>query len=161
VGGRGDGTFMVVGMIYSWRTSKWCSTDIYNSGTPKRHAPHICLPPFPEDGPTYIHCTCNCGAPQLSSICVAHPKSMHHRYGGLTPQALVLAGAHLSVAHSFLGAPRIRRYLWSIYLGAPRLLICEAPKRSAPQIMGSWIRFFLVVFTLVENRAFVWSFPDL
>jgi hypothetical protein len=136
---------MVVGTIYPWRTSKWCSTDIYNSGAPKRHAPRICLPPFPEDRPTYIRGACNCGAPLLSSICVAHPKSMRYGYGGLTPQALMLAGAHLSVAHSLLGAPRIRRYLWSIYLGAPRLLICGAPKRGAPQIMGPWIRVFLVV----------------
>jgi hypothetical protein len=93
----GDVTFTVVGTIYPWRTSKWCSTDIYNSGAPKRHAPRICLPPFPEDGPTYISGACICGAPLLSSICVAHPKSMRHRYGGLTPQALVLDGAHLSV----------------------------------------------------------------
>jgi hypothetical protein len=110
----GDGTFMLVGTIYPWCTSKWCSTDIYNSGAPKRHAPRICLPPFPEGGPTNIHGACICGAPRLSSLCMAHPKSMHHGYGGLTPQALVLSGAHLSVAHPFHGAPRIRRYLWSI-----------------------------------------------
>jgi hypothetical protein len=88
-------------------------------------------------------------------ICVAHPKSMRHGYGGLTPQALVLAGAHLCVAHPFFGAPYIRRYLWSIYLGAPRLLICGAPKRSAPQIMGPWIRVFLVVIATIYTAGAV------
>jgi hypothetical protein len=92
------------------------------------------------------------GAPLLSSICVAHPISMRHGYGGLTPQALVLAGAHLCVAHPFFGAPRIRRYLSSIYLGAPRLLIYGAPKHSVPQIMGPWIRVFLVVFLRGRGR---------
>jgi hypothetical protein len=144
---------MVVGTIYPWRTSKWCSTDIYNSGAPKRHAPRICLPPFLEDGPTYIRGACIHCAPLLSSICVVHPKSMRHGYGGLTPQALVFGGAHLSVAHPLLGAPRIRRYRWSIYLGAPQLLICGAPKRSNPQIMGPWIRVFLVVPSTSGQRG--------
>jgi hypothetical protein len=147
----GDGTFMVVGTTYPWRTSIWCSTNIYISGAPRGHAPRICLPPFLEDGPTYIRGTCISGAPLLSSICVAHPKSMRHGYGGLTPQALVLAGAHLCVAHPFFGAPHIRRYLWSIYLGAPWLLICGAPKHSAPQIMGPWIRVFLVVLPTLNK----------
>jgi hypothetical protein len=136
---------MVVCTTYPWRTSIRCSTDIYISGAPRGNAPKICLPPFLEDGPTYIRGAWISGTPLLSSICVAHPESMRHGYGGLTPQALVLAGAHLSVAHSFFGAPRIMRYLWSIYLRAPRLLICGAPKRSAPQIMSPWIRVFLVV----------------
>ena len=128
----GDGTFMVVGTTYPWRTSKWCSTDIYTRGAPLSGAPRICLPPFPEGGPTHIHGACICGAPRVSTLCVAHPQCMRHGYGGLTPQALVLVGAHICVAHPFFGAPRIRRYLCNIYLDAPRLLICGVPKRSAP-----------------------------
>jgi hypothetical protein len=81
----GDGTFMVVGMTYPWRTSKWCSTDIYNSGTPRRHAPRICLPPFPEGGPTYIHGACICGAPRLSSLCVAPQIHAPRIWGPNTP----------------------------------------------------------------------------
>jgi hypothetical protein len=133
----GDGTFMVIGTTYPWCTSIWCSTNIYISGAPRGHAPQICLPPFPEDG-----------APLISSICVAHPKFMRHGCGGLTPQALVLVWAHICVAHPFFDTPRIRRYLWSIYLGVPRLLICGVSKRSAPQIIGPWIRVFLVVTEL-------------
>jgi hypothetical protein len=89
VGGRGDGTFMVVGTTYLWRTSIWCSINIYISGAPSGHAPQICLPPFPKDGPTYIRGAWVSGAPLISSICVAHPKFMRHECGGLKPQALV------------------------------------------------------------------------
>ena len=81
---------------------------IYIRGAPQSGAPRICLPPFPEGGPTHIRATCICGAPRLSTLCVAHPQCMRHGYGGLTPQALVLGGAHLSMAHAFHGAPRVR-----------------------------------------------------
>jgi hypothetical protein len=128
----GDGTFMVVGTTYSWRTSLWCFTNIYISGAPRGHAPRICLPPFPEDGPTYIRGAWIRGASLISAICVAHPKFMRHGCGGLTPQALVLVGAHICVAHQLFGVPRISWYLWFILHGAPRLLIRGAPKCSAP-----------------------------
>jgi hypothetical protein len=109
-----------------------CSTKLYISGTPNCRAPRICLPPFPEDGPTYIRGARICGAPLISAICVAHSQFVHHRCGGLTPPALVLVGAHICVAHHLFGAPRIRWYLWRILHGAPRLLIRGAPKCSAP-----------------------------
>jgi hypothetical protein len=129
----GDGTFMVVGTTaYPWRISVWCATDIYISGAPKGRAPRICLPPFPEDGPTYIRGAWNCGAPLISAICVAHSHFVRHGCGGLTPPAMVLVGAHICVAHLLFGAPHIRWYLWRILYGAPRLLIRGAPKHSAP-----------------------------
>jgi hypothetical protein len=52
-----------------------------------------------------------------------------------------LINEYLQVESSWLdicGAP--------IY-GTPRILIYGAPKRSAPQIMGPWIRVFLVVLS--------------
>jgi hypothetical protein len=116
---------------YPWRTSLWCSTNIYISGAPKGHAPRICLPPFPEDGPTYICGAWICGAPLISAICVAHTHFMCHGCGGLTPPAMVLVGAHICVAHPLFGAPQIRWYMWRISLGAPWLLIYGAPKHSA------------------------------
>jgi hypothetical protein len=128
----GDGTFMVVGTTYSWHISLRCSTKLYISGAPNGRAPRICLPPFLEDGPTYIRGARIYSAPLISTICVAHSQFVRHGCGGLTPPALVLVGAHICVAHHLFGAPRIRWYPWHISLGAPRLLIHGAPKRSAP-----------------------------
>jgi hypothetical protein len=124
---------MVVGtMTYPWCTSIWCSTNIYISGASMDHAPWICLPPFLEDGPTYIRGVWICGAPLISAICVAHSHFVRHGCGGLTPPAMVPVGAHICVVHPLFGAPHIRWYLWRILYGAPRLLIRGAPKHSAP-----------------------------
>jgi hypothetical protein len=129
----GDGTFMVVGtMTYPWCTSIWYSTNIYISGAPKGRAPRICLPPFLEDGPTYICGAWICGAPLISAICMVYSHFVRHGCGSLTPPARVLFGAHICMAHPLFGAPHIRWYLWRILYGAPCLLIHGAPKCSAP-----------------------------
>jgi hypothetical protein len=129
----GDGTFMVVGtMTYPWCTSFWCATDLYVSGAPKAHAPRICLPPFPDHGPTELRGAWIRGVPQIPAICVAHDDIMRHGCGGLTPPAIVPIGAHICVAHNMSGVPRIWQDLWRIFLGVPRILIRGASKHGAP-----------------------------
>jgi hypothetical protein len=131
VGVGGDGIFMVSSTTYPWRTSYRCATDFYISGAYKSRAPRICLPPFPENGPTDIRGAWKCGVPLISAICVAHSHIMHHGCGGLTPPAIVLVGAHICMAHPIFDAPSIRQDLWHIFLGAPRIIIHGASKRGA------------------------------
>jgi hypothetical protein len=125
VGGRGDGTFMVVGTTYPWRTSIWCSTNIYISGAPRGHAPRICLPPFPEDGPTYLWCMdqwCATdlfhmhGAPQIHAprMWVPNTPGPGARWGPHmrgAPLVRCATNKVISVAHLFWCATAT--YLWS------------------------------------------------
>jgi hypothetical protein len=92
--GRGDATFMVGSTTYSWCTSYRCATDFHVSGAPHSRAPRIDLPPYPEHGPTKLSGAQKYGVPQIHVICVVHDNMMRHGYGGLTPPALVPAGAH-------------------------------------------------------------------